>query len=297
MESTSTFVAVRPQAHAPRALAGLSHVAITSPGALIPVEPGIVRGHGTRLGDGRELTATVAGVVERVNKLVAVRPLRSRYSAEVGDVVVGRVVELVGKRWKLDVAGRTDAFLLLSAVNLPGGVQRRRTYEDELNMRAFFAEGDLVSAEVQELWSDGGVALHTRSLRYGKLRGGQFVSVQAALVKRAKKHFHKLRCGVHIILGNNGYIFLSFHTDAPDGDDDAAIDTVVEKPSPEIRRRVARVHNAIAVLDAEFIAISPETIMEVYDASVAQGIQLKDLTRHDVARSICAGARNMREAA
>ena len=27
---------------------------------------------------------------------------------------------------------------MLSAVNLPGGVQRRRTYEDELNMREFF---------------------------------------------------------------------------------------------------------------------------------------------------------------
>ena len=175
--------------------------------------------------------ATTCGVVERVNKLVSVRPLRSRYGAEVGDVVVGRVLEVsrarqqrcataerapsgrsapraaaaqalaeppawpacptwvgrgsswpvgwrrragqggrvvpplspshrqppltvrlpaaraqvAGKRWRVDLGSKGEATLLLSAVNLPGGVQRRRTAEDELNMRALFAEGDAIS--------------------------------------------------------------------------------------------------------------------------------------------------------
>jgi exosome complex RNA-binding protein Rrp4 len=34
---------------------------------------------------------------------------------------------------------------MLSAVSLPGGVQRRRTAEDELQMREIFQEGDLIS--------------------------------------------------------------------------------------------------------------------------------------------------------
>ena len=46
---------------------------------------------------GADLVATTPGVVEHVNKLVAVRALRARYAAEVGDVVVGRVTE-VGAR-------------------------------------------------------------------------------------------------------------------------------------------------------------------------------------------------------
>lgn len=51
------------------------------------------RGHGTQaVGD--RLVATACGVVERVNKLVTVRSLRSRYGAEVGGVVVGRIVEV-----------------------------------------------------------------------------------------------------------------------------------------------------------------------------------------------------------
>jgi exosome complex component RRP4 len=102
------------------------------------------RGHGTQIQDER-LVASVCGVIDRVNKLVTVRTLHRRYAAEIGDVVVGRVSEVVAKRWRIDLQSRQECHLLLSAVTLPGGVQRRRTAEDELNMRSVFTEGDLVS--------------------------------------------------------------------------------------------------------------------------------------------------------
>lgn len=282
------FVLVRPipPPDSLNAASRLSHVPITSPGSTIPTEDLSVRARGTLLSSnesGNQLTATVAGVISRVNKLVMVTPLRARYVPETGDVVVGRVVELGGRRWRLDIGSTRHAILLLSAVNLPGGVQRRRTYEDELNMRSFFKEGDLVSAEVQEQRNDGTVALHTRSMRYGKLEGGQFVVVQSELVKRAKKHFHELPCGVHAILGNNGYIFLS-QTDGGG-------------MSTEVREKIARVRNSILALDSEFIAIGPDTIMDVFDTSLASGVVLKDMMRPDVARSISIGAKSMREAA
>ena len=130
--------------------------------------------------DGR-LLATVCGTVERVNKLVSVRPLRSRYNPETGDVVLGRVTEIAGKRWKLEINSRQDAVLQLSAVNLPGGVQRRRNAVDELNMRQLYGESDLVSAEVQSFYADGAVALHTRSLKYGRVSGRGLHSLTSKL--------------------------------------------------------------------------------------------------------------------
>ena len=157
----------------------------------VDMEDGFLRGHGTQVVDGR-LLATVCGTVERVNKLVSVRPLRSRYVPETGDVVLGRVTEIAGKRWKLDVNARQDAILQLSAVHLPGGVQRRRNAVDELNLRRLYGEDDLVSAEVQSFYADGAVALHTRSLKYGRLSRGQLVRVPPTLVKRVKQHFHRL---------------------------------------------------------------------------------------------------------
>jgi len=37
-------------------------------------------------------------------------------------------------------------------------------------MREYLTEGDLISAEVQSVFQDGQLALHTRSLKYGKVR-------------------------------------------------------------------------------------------------------------------------------
>ena len=76
-------------------------------------------------------------------------------------------------------------------------------------MREHFSERDLLTAEVHELHRDGSVALHMRSLKYGKLENGQFVAVPPALIRRLKQHFVTLSCGIEAILGNNGHIWLT----------------------------------------------------------------------------------------
>ena len=42
-------------------------------------------------------------------------------------------------------------------------------------MRGFFEEGDLLVAEVQAFFSDGAMSLHTRSLKYGKVLGVNYI--------------------------------------------------------------------------------------------------------------------------
>lgn len=77
-------------------------------------------GHGTYVKND-EIKASVAGVMEKVNKLISIRPLKSRYVGEIGDVVVARVTEVQQKRWKVNTNSRLDSILFLAAVNLPGG--------------------------------------------------------------------------------------------------------------------------------------------------------------------------------
>ena len=50
-------------------------------------------GHGTFI-DQETVISSVAGTIERVNKLVTVRAIRTRYNAEVGDLIVGRITEV-----------------------------------------------------------------------------------------------------------------------------------------------------------------------------------------------------------
>ena len=101
-----------------------------------------------------DIIATVAGTIQKTNKLLSVRPLRARYTPEIGDLVVGRIVEVQAKRWRVDVGAPVLAGLPLSAINLPGGILRKRTDTDELQIRTFFSEGDLLVAEVQSLYQD-----------------------------------------------------------------------------------------------------------------------------------------------
>jgi exosome complex component RRP4 len=62
--------------------------------------------------------------------------------------------------------------------------KRRKLESDELQMRNFFEEGDLLVAEVQAFFSDGAMSLHTRSLKYGKV-SGPFVIQQVSLIVMA----------------------------------------------------------------------------------------------------------------
>ncbi|XP_018051812.1 PREDICTED: uncharacterized protein LOC108689532 isoform X2 [Atta colombica] len=180
-----------------------------TPGEQISSQPDFLRGHGTYVDDEKTLRASVAGILEKVNKLISIRPLKARYNGEIGDLVVGRITEVQQKRWKVDINAKLDAVLLLSSVNLPGGELRRRSVEDEQTMRRYLQEGDLICAEVQSIFADGSLSLHTRVLKYGKLSQGIMLKVPPVLIQRKKTHYHTLESGAILILGYNGYIWIS----------------------------------------------------------------------------------------
>ncbi|KAL0581703.1 Exosome complex component rrp4 [Marasmius crinis-equi] len=217
-----------------------------------------------------------------------------RYNPEVGDLVIGRITEVQARRWKVEANSRQDAVLMLSSVNLPGGVQRRKLESDELQMRTFFEEGDLLVAEVQSFFGDGTMSLHTRSLSYGKLRNGQLVAVPPILVRRLKSHFISLPCGVDLILGLNGYIWISRHVkeserEGEEGFDAEAVysnrnDTIDEST----RTAISRVANIISVLASHSVPLNDTVLLEAYEWSVEQEGGPKALLQDDVGDALVA---------
>ncbi|XP_018414039.1 PREDICTED: exosome complex component RRP4 isoform X3 [Nanorana parkeri] len=225
---------------------------LVAPGDTITADSSFMRGHGTYMEDDK-LLASVAGVVERVNKLICVRALKTRYNGEVGDIVVGRVTE------------------------------RRRSAEDELAMRSYLQEGDLISAEVQAVYSDGALSLHTRSLKYGKLGQGVLVKVSPSLVKRRKTHFHTLPCGASIILGNNGFIWLSPTPEVTEEEAGGFV-TNLEPVSLSDREVISRLRNCILALAAQKMLMYDTSVLYCYEASLAH--QIKDLLKTEVIEDI-----------
>ncbi|XP_044125131.1 exosome complex component RRP4-like [Bufo gargarizans] len=255
---------------------------LVSPGDTITTDTGFMRGHGTYMEEDK-LLASVAGVVERVNKLICVRALKTRYNGEVGDIVVGRITEVQQRRWKVDTKSRLDSVLLLSSVNLPGGELRRRSAEDELAMRSYLQEGDLISAEVQAVYSDGALSLHTRSLKYGKLGQGVLVQVSPSLIKRRKTHFHNLPCGASVILGNNGFIWL-YPTPEQTEEEAGGFITNLEPLPLSDREVISRLRNCILALSSQMMLLYDTSILYCYEASLPH--QIKDLLKLEVMEDI-----------
>ncbi|XP_025768271.1 exosome complex component RRP4 isoform X3 [Puma concolor] len=222
------------------------------PGDTITTDTGFMRGHGTYMGE-EKLIASVAGSVERVNKLICVKALKTRYNGEVGDIVVGRITE------------------------------RRRSAEDELAMRGFLQEGDLISAEVQAVFSDGAVSLHTRSLKYGKLGQGVLVQVSPSLVKRQKTHFHDLPCGASVILGTNGFIWI-YPTPGHKEEDAGGLTANLEPVSLADREVISRLRNCIVSLVTQRMMLYDTSILYCYEASLPH--QIKDILKPEIMEEI-----------
>ncbi|XP_069121520.1 exosome complex component RRP4-like [Argopecten irradians] len=251
---------------------------LVTPGDVITADTGFMRGHGTYMED-EKLYASVAGVVERVNKLICVKPLKTRYNGEIGDVVIGRILEVGTRRWKVDTHAKLDSVLMLSSVNLPGGELRRRSEEDEKMMRHYLKEGDLISAEVQSVFSDGALSLHTRSLKYGKLSQGQLVSISPSLIKRRKTHFHNLPCGASIILGNNGYVWIC-PTINEETEQTGGYEQNYEPVQKSDREVIARLRNCILALAEHKMMLYDTSVLYTFEASLKYAV--KDTLKPEV---------------
>ena len=260
---------------------------IITPGETVTDDPQWMRGHGTFAdAETTAIRSTLAGTLQKTNKLLSIVPLRARYTPEIGDLVIGRIVEVQSRRWKVDVAAPLLAHLPLSSINLPGGILRKRTSVDELNIRSYFSEGELLVAEVQQLFQDGAASLHTRSLKYGKLRNGHFMAVSGmgggAGVVRARRQIFTLQTArggeVDVLLGVNGYIWIAKHNAEEKKDQEVGINRLEETVSSamyssqndevgmETRKEIRRAGGCIRALVEGGVKVDEETVRRAYEA-------------------------------
>lgn len=237
----------------------------------------------------KKLISSLAGVIEPINRLISVRPLRTRYNGAIGDVVVGRITEVQQKRWRVETNARLLSILQLSSVNLPGGELRRKTTEDELLMRQYLSEGDLICAEVQTAFEDGALGLYTRSLKYGKLGQGALVQVSPSMIAKRKIHCHSLPCGVYIALGNNGAVYLTTTACAEANQGGFVIDAGAIGAAE--RERIARVRNVVLALADNKILLDYGSVVAAYEIAEKLEFEARDLLRPPVARMVATQTR------
>ena len=226
-------------------------------------------GRGTYELNGK-IISSVLGKVANISKLVTVYPKKYPYNPEVGDVIIGRIISVEKKSWKVNLYTQREGILNLTAINLPQGEQRIRNEEDQMQMRIYFKENDLFSGEIQQINNNGLINIQTRNLKYGKLKNGILIKVNHGLIKKKKHQFFELVNDVKIILGINGCVWIYFSSlkveDEYFTDDKNKISNFDKEEKPNFFQFILIIlfRNIVKNLDENDIVIEYETIMKYY---------------------------------
>lgn len=231
-------------------------------------------GNGSFMREGHIL-ASLAGTLRRINKLVVVEPVNTRYIGENGDVVVGKVTGVLQaqQKWHVSVGASNTASLSLGAMVLPGSDQRRRLDDDILQMESILKEGDVIITEVQKKTLNGDIALQARTNRYGKLYNGRLVEVPPSLVPRQVQHILVSdKMGVFLVLGSNGFIWVGMIPRSVDAE------RKEEHVGIRDRQAIALVSNLIGhVLGPSFLPVTRSNLETVFDFAMERGFTARSL--------------------
>lgn len=119
-------------------------------------------------------------------------------------------------------------------------------------------------------------------MKYGKLVNGQVLQVSSSLIPRLPQHYISLSCGVDVLLGVNGCIWITRSMPKEWLLTEGVLEKEAESMIPEvetltrlhtlhastpisrdIRVRICRVKNAIHVLEKCLLGITPERISSI----------------------------------
>jgi len=173
--------------------------------------PGLRPGHGT-YSDGGTIYAARLGVLSDRDGRVSVIPLNGRYIPEVGDTVIGAIVDMGPSHWLVDINSPYPA--PLHATETPWRVEFGDT-------RRFLKVGDVILGEVLSVDEAKRVQLTMRSPEARRIHGGLLMEISPMKVPRVIGRQGSMiqmikgmtRC--RIFVGQNGRIWL-------DGDDRGA---------------------------------------------------------------------------
>ena len=129
------------------------------------------------------------------------------------------------------------------------------------------------------------------------------------LIRRLKSHFLSLPCGVDLILGLNGYIWVSKHVgqsqrEGEEGFDAEAvysnhndvcmgprggrsfIDRHMQDIDDATRAAISRVSNLIRTLAAYWVPLTDNLLLEAYEWAIEQEISIPELLQPEVAEAL-----------
>ena len=181
---------------------------VVVPGQVLCVGLDYLPSNGTvRRGDA--IAASVLGLANFQGRLVSIIPLSGRYMPMVGDVVVGKVIDILLTGWRLEINSAYSA--VLSIVNTQGYIRKGE------DLTKYYHIGDFLLTRIITVTSQNLIDVTMKAPGMRRLTGGRVVRVSPNKVPRVigkngsmLEQVKKLtQCD--IVVGQNGMVWLQGH--------------------------------------------------------------------------------------
>ncbi len=128
--------------------------------------------------DGDNIRASQVGLVDKRGNRIRTIPLEGRYIPQVGDKVLGVVIDDYYAGWLLDIKSPYEGNLSVSSL------LQRRVDLDEEDISEFLEAGDIVEAKVQDVDELMNVRLEVTEGERGKIGGGKLIEISPSKIPR-----------------------------------------------------------------------------------------------------------------
>ena len=157
---------------------------------------------------GENILANQLGLLNIEGKVLKTTSLAGRYLPSRNDVVIGRVIDILMSGWRIDINCPYSAVLPLKDATFD-------FIKKGADLTEYFALEDYVVCKITQVTSQNLIDISTKGPGLRKLRGGQFLTVNAAKVPRiigrkgSMVTMVKQATGCQIVVGQNGIVWIS----------------------------------------------------------------------------------------
>ncbi len=158
--------------------------------------------------ENNNIYASTTGLVHVKGKVVKVIPLAGAYTPEANDNVIGKIKDIRGKGWSVNIGGPFPADLNIAEAS-SSYIDLNRT-----SLNQIYAVGDYVLAKIKMITEQNFVKLSTRDRQYKKLTTGCIMSVSPTKIPRiiGKKGsmiaLLTKNSGCEVFVGQNGLVWI-----------------------------------------------------------------------------------------
>lgn len=176
---------------------------IVVPGETIVTGEDFLPGEGARR-EGEDVIADRFGLAEVAGRMIKVIPLSGAYIPRRGNVILGRVIDVLFNGWLIDIDSASSAFIPID--ESPRFINRNE-------MDQFLAIGEMVAAKIWSIKGKG-IDLTLKGRGLGKIEDGFTFRINPSRVPRVIGRegsmitLIKEKTGCNITVGQNGWIWI-----------------------------------------------------------------------------------------